>query len=115
MLPPALIFKCVNNKQEFGGDLLPLSDVYMNRKSSFISTDLLIKLVHRAPPQTQTFREGFRLHITHCSSPLLFQTAVENNVVIIRLPNHCTHILQPLEKLIFGSLKNYFKKEDAAW
>lgn len=118
MLPPALIFKHVNNKQEFGDDLLLWSDVYMNRKSSFISTDLFISVVHRTPPQIQTFREAystFRLHRTHCSSPLLFQTAVGNKVANIRLPNHCTHTLQPLDKLIFGPLKNYLKNEDAAW
>ena len=59
MLPPNLIFRYVNSKQEFGDDLLPWSDAYMNGKSSFISTDLFIKVVHRALPQTKTFREAY--------------------------------------------------------
>jgi hypothetical protein len=41
-------------------------------------------------------------HRTYCSSPLLLQTAVENNVTIIRLLSNYTHTLQPLQ--------NYFKK-----
>jgi hypothetical protein len=53
-------------------------------------------------------------HRTHCSSPLLFQTAAENNVTIIRLPNHCTHTLQLLDKF-FLTLKSYFENEAAGY
>jgi hypothetical protein len=44
----------------------------------------------------------------------LLETAVENNVIIIRLPSHSTRTLQPLDKGIFGPLKSCFKKEAAA-
>jgi len=38
-----LISKDVSKKQEFGDGLPPGSDVYMNRKSSYISTGFIIK------------------------------------------------------------------------
>ena len=43
----------------------------------------------------------------------MLETAVENNVIIIRLPSHSTRTLQPLDKGIFGPLKSYVKKEAA--
>ena len=38
-----LIFKYVNKKQEFGDGISPGLDMYMNRKSSYIGTDLFNK------------------------------------------------------------------------
>jgi hypothetical protein len=43
ILSPALLFKYVNNNQEFGDGLPPWSDAYMNRKSSYVNTDLFFK------------------------------------------------------------------------
>jgi hypothetical protein len=39
-LPPALIFKVLNKKQEFRDGLPPWSDLYVNRKSSGVSTSM---------------------------------------------------------------------------
>jgi len=39
-LPPLVIFKGVYKKQEFSNGLTPGADVYTNRRSSYISTDL---------------------------------------------------------------------------
>jgi hypothetical protein len=54
-------------------------------------------------------------HRAHCSSPLLLQAAVENNITIICLPSHCTQALQPLDKCFLGPLKSHFKNSAAAW
>ncbi|MGH0116931.1 UNVERIFIED_CONTAM: hypothetical protein FKN15_026625 [Acipenser sinensis] len=49
------------------------------------------------------------------SSPriLIFdgQMAKENNVVLLRLPSHLTHILQPLDKAVFGQVKRQWRKK----
>ena len=42
-MPPILIFKGVNKKQELADGLPPGSDVYMNKKSSYISTELFFR------------------------------------------------------------------------
>jgi hypothetical protein len=110
-LPPVLIFKGVNKKHEFGDGLSPESDVYMNPKSSYINTDLFIKwhtkhvLKHKPSGKVLLFLDG---HTTHLSSPLLLQTAVENDLIIC-LPSHCTRTLHPLDKSFVGPLKNYLK------
>ena len=39
-LPDVIIFKSIYKKQEFTDGLTPGSDMYMNRRSSYISTDL---------------------------------------------------------------------------
>lgn len=117
-LPPVLIFKGVNRKPELADGLPPGSDVYMNKKSSYISTDLFHRwftehfLKHKTSGKTLLILDG---HASHCSSPRLLQTAIDNDVSIICLPSHCTHALQPLDKCFFGPLKSYFRKEASAW
>jgi len=44
-LPPDLIFMGFNQKDDLADRLLPESDVYMNRKSSYISTHLFTKTI----------------------------------------------------------------------
>ena len=74
MLPPFIIFSDVNKKQEFDGDLPTGSDVYMKRKSSYISTELFISwftehfLKHKALEKVILLLDG---HRAHCSSSLL--------------------------------------------
>jgi hypothetical protein len=53
-LPSVLILKGVNKKQEIADGLTPRSDVYMNRKTSYISTHLFNK----------SFRKQFLEHKT---------------------------------------------------
>ena len=42
-MSPVLIFKDVNKTQQFADGLPPGSEVYMNRKSSYISTEPFVK------------------------------------------------------------------------
>jgi hypothetical protein len=90
----------------------------MNRIYSYISTDPFIKwftqhlLKHKPSAKVILLLDG---HRAYCISPLLLQIAVENNVTIIHLPNHCVHTLQPLDKCFLGLLKSNLKNEAAAW
>ena len=64
----------------------PLGQIYMKRKWSYISSNLFIKCFtehffkHRA--------SGKAIMLVDGSSLVLLQTAIENNVTIICLPNH---------------------------
>jgi hypothetical protein len=68
-MSPVLIFKYVYETQEFGDALPPGSDVHMNRKSSYISTDLFIKritqhfLKHKLSVKVILLSDG---HTAHC-------------------------------------------------
>jgi hypothetical protein len=79
---------------------LPASEMYINRESSFICTDVFIKqfkkyfLTHKATGKAILLLD---VHTDQCSSLLLFQTTADINVAVIRLPNRCTHTLQTLD------------------
>lgn len=120
-LPPVLILTDVKKKYKFGDGLPPRSDVYINQKSSCISTHLCIKwvtehfLTHKAAGRVILTLDGLR---GYCSSPSLLQTAVENTATIIHLPNHYTHTLQILSKCFWRGgcpVKSYFRNEAVAW
>jgi hypothetical protein len=88
----------------------------MNRKSTYSSCG------SQSIFSNTKLREGHSIFRWLQSSILLLQTAVENKVTIIRLPSHCTHILQPLDACFFGPLKRYPKAKpqlvksiDIAW
>ncbi|KAJ8915367.1 hypothetical protein NQ315_008254, partial [Exocentrus adspersus] len=49
-------------------------------------------------------------HSSHTSIDLV-ELAIENNVTIIKLPPHTTHVLQPLDVAVFKSLKNSWEME----
>ncbi|MGH0152685.1 UNVERIFIED_CONTAM: hypothetical protein FKN15_027902 [Acipenser sinensis] len=49
-------------------------------------------------------------HASHISLRIV-QMAKENNVVLLRLPSHLTHILQPLDKAVFGEVKKKWRKK----
>jgi hypothetical protein len=86
-----------------------------------MSTDLFISVSHSISSNTKRQGRSFSFldgHKAHCSSLLVLQAAVANNVTFICLPNHCTHALQPLDKCFFGgwgSLKSNFKSAAAVW
>jgi hypothetical protein len=92
--------------------------VYVNRKRSYLSTDLFMKrftrrfLKHKPSGKLFLLLDG---HTAHFRPLLPLQAAVENNVTIICLPSYCTHALQPLDKCLFGPVKSDFKNAAAAW
>ncbi|KAJ8915352.1 hypothetical protein NQ315_008239 [Exocentrus adspersus] len=53
-------------------------------------------------------------HVSHISSELI-QTAIENQVTLLKLPSHTTHILQPLDVAVFKSLKTRWDREIVQW
>ena len=61
-VPPVLIFKSVSRKQEFGEGLPKGSELYMNRKSPYITTDDFVQwfiqhfLKHKLPGRSFCFQ-----------------------------------------------------------
>jgi hypothetical protein len=88
-----------------GNVLPPVSDMYVKQKSSFRNLDLFINwftepfLKHSISGRVIILLDS---HRAYCSSPLLLQTAVENNVTIIHVPGDHTHIVQHFYKCLFG-------------
>lgn len=54
-------------------------------------------------------------HYSHTRNLDVVNMARENHVVIISLPPHSTHKLQPLDKTFMGALKAYYSEEIRQW
>lgn len=116
-LPPVLVMKGTNKKRDVCDGLPPGSDVFMNPKSAYINTELFIRwfkeifLVKKSPGVNLLIVDG---HASHCTSLELLELADRNNVVLLCLPSHTTHALQPLDRAFFSPLKQYFNQETQA-
>ncbi|XP_065658540.1 uncharacterized protein LOC136083060 [Hydra vulgaris] len=53
-------------------------------------------------------------HETHLSIEGL-DLAKNNGIVMLTFPPHCTHKLQPLDKAVYGPLKNYINTAMTSW
>lgn len=111
-LPPVLIMKGIRKKPEHLLGLPPGTDIYMNKQSSYINSDLFLRwikehfLPRKGPGKALLILDG---HTSHCSVEML-ELADQNDVVVICLPSHTTQALQPLDRSFFKPLKDYFKE-----
>lgn len=118
-LPPVIIMKGVNKKAEFADGLPHGSEVYMNKKSSYINSELFMRwfkyhFLPRKPNEGQTILilDG---HSSHSNSIDLLDLANDNGVTIICLPSHTTQALQPLDRSFFKPLKTFYGQEAHSW
>lgn len=117
-LPPVVIYKGVREKKEFGDGLPSGSKVFMNQKSSYITSVLFLRwlkehFVPKKPPgRTVLILDG---HSSHRNSLDMIDYAEENEITLICLPSHTTQALQPLDRSFFKSLKHNLKRESRQW
>ena len=99
------LFHCSNNKLHR----------YAIQDSGFMDTELFLKwfedtFVHYARPTPE--RPVLLLldsHISHCSIQVI-ESARNNNVTLLALPPHTNHICQPLDVVVYKSLKTRLSK-----
>lgn len=113
-IPPMLIFK-----QSFpGGNYTrggPDGTLYAKQQSGFMDSDLFLVwfeklfLVHAKPSAERSVLLLLDGHISHCSPPLI-ESAIRNNVILLALPPHTTHICQPLDVAVYKSFKSHLSK-----
>ncbi|XP_018576511.1 uncharacterized protein LOC108915046 [Anoplophora glabripennis] len=116
-IPPTLIFKGVNQKAEYSDGLPAESKVYMNKNSSFINSELLLKwlkeqfIPNKPPGKCLLILDA---HTSHSTDGDMLQVA-DNDIVILCLPSHCTQALQPLDRSFFKPFKTYLNQEAQLW
>ncbi|XP_031329206.1 uncharacterized protein LOC116160204 [Photinus pyralis] len=113
-LPPVLILKGVRKNQAILQGMPTGSDLYMNKKSSFINSELFLKWMKevfspRKPngPVILIF-DG---HSSHCNNFETLEYAETNNIILLCLPSHTTQAVQPLDRSLFNPLKSAYKLE----
>lgn len=117
-LPPTLIYKGTYSKPQFSEGLPPGSQVFMNKKSSYINSELFMKwfeevfLQQKGPGKALLILDG---HSSHSNNILLLEMAKQHDVTLLCLPSHTTHALQPLDRAFFRPLKIYFAQEAKSW
>ncbi|XP_053383335.1 uncharacterized protein LOC128549782 [Mercenaria mercenaria] len=107
-LPTMLIFQGSLPHREFK-DGLPSSWLYASSESGYMDGDLFLAWFKSCFLKYCTKERPVCLimdnHDSHITLPLV-KAAKENNVILIGLPGHTTHILQPLNVKIIGPLKS---------
>ena len=117
-LPPCCIFKGKNKKKEFEDGLPPGGKVFMNKKSSYINVDIFKQWLKDVfVPRKDSGKVLLLLdgHTSHCSDPELLDFTVENDIILLCLPSHTTHWLQPLDRSFFKPLKTYWEQACSQW
>lgn len=111
-LPPACVFKGKYKKDEFQDGMPNGSVIYMNQKSAYVNSDIFLLwlkdhfLPRKGVGKALLIVDG---HTSHCSAEVL-QLAERNDIILLCLPSHTTHYLQPLDRGVFKSLKSAFNK-----
>jgi len=117
-LPPACIFKGKNKKSEFEDNMPPGSVVYMSQKSAYINSELFFIwfkdhfIPRKVPGKVVLILDG---HGSHCNSVETLECAEANDVILLCLPPHTTHYLQPLDRSVFKSLKAAYYHACQTW
>lgn len=109
-LPPYSIFKGKNRKEEFLDGMPPGSQISIAEKSAYVNASIFkdwlqSHFLPRKPAGTVLLIvDG---HTSHTNSVEVLEFC-EENIVLLCLPSHTTHYLQPLDRSFFKSLKNHY-------
>lgn len=116
-LPPFCIFKGKNKKNEWQDCMPPGSDIQMSPKSAYVNAEIFKDwlqnhfIARKTPGKVILLLDGHTSHM----SVLALELATANDIILIYLPSHTTHYLQPLDRSFFRSLKHYFKEACNSW
>jgi len=114
-LPPVVIFKGIRRREELG-DGLPVGAEFHMTESGYAQSHTFrffinFLLKHKPPGKALLIMDGHRSHI----DAEAFETADKEGIVILLLPAHTSHELQPLDKSVFKSLKTAFYSQSRLW
>jgi len=114
-LPPYVIYKGVRRKKEFEDGLLPGSEFCMTdtgyAQSETFQNFITFFLKFKPPGKTLLIMDGHRSHI----DAEAFAVAEQESILIMLLPAHTSHELQPLDKTFFRPLNAAFYNQCKTW
>ena len=113
-VPPFIIYKAAfpGGNYTAGG---PDGALYGKQKTGFMDSELFVKwfkklfIPHARPTEDRSVLLLVDGHSSHCS-PEVIQTARENNVILLALAPHTTHLCQPLDVAVYRSFKIQLSK-----
>lgn len=118
-VPPLIVFPKKNMAQELM-DGTPAGSIGDCHPSAWIQSHLFTKWFQHFINFTKPSKDDPILlvldgHYTHTRNIDVINLARENNVIIICLPPHCTHKMQPMDVAFMKPLKAYYSQEIETW
>lgn len=117
-MPPFFIFPRARFRQHFLAAAPPGSDGAAS-PSGWSNGGIFLKFLehfkrHAAPTRANRFLLILDSHESHLSVPAL-DFSRDNGIVMLTLPPHTTHKLQPLDRTVFGPVKRLFNAACDNW
>ena len=111
-LPPCIVFKGKRLMQQWIGDpeTTPKESIYCVSDNGWMTGNVFHEFFVKFVELTKDKRPLLLIldgHISHTALATL-KLAREEQISIVLLPPHCTDVLQPLDKVCFAPLKNYY-------
>ena len=118
-VPPMMIFKRKRNKPELV-DHAPAGTIGRCSANGWIDSDLFLEYLKHFVAYTKCSKGSPVLlildgHKTHTKNMTTIEYARDNGVVILSLPPHTSHKLQPLDRSFFKPLKSAFNAACSTW
>ena len=117
-IPPMFLFPRKNYRSHFVNDGPPGSIGSANPSGWMTEEDFYVFLNHFVKHTRSSQDNPVLMILDNHSSHLSFKGisyCKENGVIVISMPPHCSHKLQPLDRSVFGPLKKYVNSQCDAW
>ena len=118
-VPPMLIFPRKNMSMHLLRGA-PVGSIAAVHPSGWVQSNLFTQwfqhfLDHVKPSADSPVLLIFDGHYSHTRNIEVIDLARNNHVVMVSLPPHSTHKLQPLDKTFMGPIKVYYSEEIRKW
>lgn len=112
-LDPLIVFRGKNIMSNWRGDEVLPKTYYAVSESGWMTTSIFHNWFEKFVDETKHIRPLLLIfdgHLTHMSV-LTIELAMKENITLLKLPAHCTDVLQPLDVSCFNPLKSYYERE----
>lgn len=118
-IPPFLIFPRKRMRQEFQTGLPPAASAEVH-ETGWITKELFLSWFQKFISFSGASKQKPVLllldgHSTHTKNLALIDIARDNGVILLCLPPHCSHRLQPLDVSYMKPLSKYYEDEIRTW
>lgn len=116
VLPPLIIFQGSNLWSSWKGTKDLPGTYYAVSEKGWMTTSIFNEYFARfcSIVKERPILLIFDGHLTHLD-PVTIETAIKQNIIILKLPSHTTDLLQPLDKCCFKPLKLEWDKRLINW
>lgn len=117
-LPPVLVFPRKKYKRHMINGA-PAGTLGLAHTTGWMTSELFLDVMAHFVRETHSSKENptlliFDNHETHLTADAI-NYARENGVIIVTLPPHCSHKLQPLDVGVYKSLKSAYYRAMDSW